>query len=623
MKLALGQLEILPGMPRKNLARALSCLDRALNEGADLLLLPEMALPGYLLGDLWDQNAFLKEVLDCQRELVLASKQLPIAFGGLQVDWDKRGEDGRPRKFNAYFLAKGGELQPTLSGRYHGLKTLMPNYREFDDSRYFFDTRKLAQEENHAIGDLVEPYRLKVGERRVNLGITLCEDAWDHDYTLSPVMMLAEKSAEVILNLSASPFTKGKESKRNRLFTKASQKSGVPIAYCNAVGLQNNGKTVYSFDGGSCVYYPTGERSASLDPFESGVKVMDTGVKYDLAGSQLSDGQYLKRALEYGTKNFMEQVGCSRVVIGVSGGIDSALAATVYSKLLPKDQLLLVNMPGQFNSDLTRHASKQLADNLDCLYTVVGIQESVDHSIAQFKDMKVQRGSKVVEASLTCSDFVCENIQARDRSSRILAGVASCFGGVFTCNANKSETTVGYSTLYGDHAGFFANLADLWKGQVYELARLYNQLEGRELIPQQTIDMVPAAELNSAQDPSRGQGDPFCYPYHDALFSKWVEDWERKTPEEVLQWYAEGTLAEHLKLDVAVLEKLFPTASEFVSDMERWWKCYCGLGVAKRIQAPPILAFSRRAFGFDHREAQLGILYTKEYLNLKQRLLNA
>jgi NAD+ synthase (glutamine-hydrolysing) len=434
-------------------------------------------------------------------------------------------------------------------------------------------------------------------------------------------MMLAEKSAEIILNLSASPFTRGKENKRNRLFSKVSQKSGLPIAYCNAVGLQNNGKTVYNFDGGSCVYYPTGERSASLEPFEAGVKVIDTGSKFDLAGTELSDGEYLKRALEYGTKNFLEQVGCSKVVIGISGGIDSALAATVYSKLLPKNQLLLVNMPSQFNSDLTKHASKQLADNLDCLHTIVGIQESVDHSISQFKNIKVMQGDKGVEVDLNCSGFVTENIQARDRSARVLAGVASSFGGVFTCNANKSETTVGYSTLYGDHAGFFANLADLWKGQVYELAKLYNQLEGRELIPQQTIDMVPAAELNSAQDPSRGQGDPFCYPYHDALFSKWVEDWERKTPEEVLEWYAEGSLADHLQLEPDLISQLFPTVDTFIADMERWWRCYCGLGVAKRIQAPPILAFSRRAFGFDHREAQLGILYTKSYLEMKSSLL--
>ena len=122
MKIALGQMDITPGMPRSNLKQALQFIDQALSEGADLLALPEMALPGYLLGDLWDQNAFLREVLDCQNELVLASKKIPIAFGGLAVDWDKRGEDGRPRKFNAYYMAKEGALLPTISGRPYGLK---------------------------------------------------------------------------------------------------------------------------------------------------------------------------------------------------------------------------------------------------------------------------------------------------------------------------------------------------------------------------------------------------------------------------------------------------------------------------------------------------------------------
>jgi len=621
MKIALGQLEILPGQPRSNLKLALEYLKQAQSEGADLLALPEMAIPGYLLGDLWDQSAFLREVIDCQNELVRASEKCTIAFGGLAMDWGQRGEDGRPRKFNAYFLAQNSKLVSTNSGHSFGVKTLMPNYREFDDSRYFYDSRKLAQADGVSVESLIEPFEIDLGEGNVKLGITLCEDAWDADYSLSPLELLSRKGSDVILNLSASPFTRGKDNKRNRLFSQAASKCGVPIAYCNATGIQNNGKTVYNFDGGSCVYFPEAQRSPSLAPFESGVHMVDLNCRSYPEEQEVSETAILKTALEYGTKKFMDQLGCSKVVIGVSGGIDSALAATVYRQVLSEDQLLLVNMPSRYNSKTTISAASELAENLGCLHTTVSIQQSVDHSVEQFNNLKFQKGSSSTDFNLSCSEFTQENIQARDRSGRVLAGLSACFGGVFTCNANKSETAVGYSTLYGDHAGFFANLADLWKHQVYALANEYNRLAGTAVIPAASIDMVPAAELNASQNPEKGQGDPFTYAYHDALFSKWVEDWERKTPEEILEWYLEGNLADQLKIEPALLTQLFPNAEMFIKDLERWWRCYCGLGVAKRIQAPPILAFSRRAFGFDHREAQLGILHTKNYQSLKARAL--
>jgi len=621
MRIALGQLEVTPGRPRLNLERALGLLHQAVMDGAALLLFPEMVLPGYLLGDLWDQNAFLREVLDCQNELIRASRKIPIAFGGLQVDWLQKGEDGRPRKYNAYFLAQAGELLRTCNGGTFGVKTLMPNYREFDDSRYFYDSRKLAEERGVATASLVSPYVIEIDRQKIKLGISLCEDAWDADYHLTPLKILSDQSVQLLLNLSASPFTKGKDDKRHRLFQKAAHRYQLPIAYCNAVGIQNNGKTVYSFDGGSCIYYPDGQRSSSLRAFEAGIKVVDTVEMNSGVPKAYNAVTLLKNALEYGTKKFIEQCHCERVVIGVSGGIDSALAATVYSSILPKEQVLLVNMPSRFNSNTTKQAAAKLALNLGCLSTIVDIQQSVDHSIEQFTHLSLKMGDRHVDTTLNCSPLVQDNIQARDRSSRVLAGVAASFAAVFTCNANKSETTVGYSTLYGDHAGFLANLADLWKHEIYALAHEYNQQAGFHIIPKESLDMVPAAELNAAQNPEKGQGDPFCYTYHDALFSKWVEDWQRKTPEDILLWYAEGELAQQLNIEANLISKLFPSAKEFIADLEKWWNCYAGLGVAKRIQAPPILAFSRRAFGFDHREAQLGLMYTKVYLELKKKLL--
>jgi len=181
--------------------------------------------------------------------------------------------------------------------------------------------------------------------------------------------------------------------------------------------------------------------------------------------------------------------------------------------------------------------------------------------------------------------------------------------------------TVGYTTLYGDLGGYLACIADLWKGEVYALGRYLNeQVYGREVIPSGVFTVVPSAELSLAQAVDEGKGDPLNYPYHDCLFRTWVEEWNRATPEDVLDWYVGGTLEKRIGYTGSV-NALFPSAAAFVADLERWWNQYQGLGVAKRIQAPPVLAVKRRAFGFDHRESQMGARYTRRYLELKKQAL--
>jgi NAD+ synthase (glutamine-hydrolysing) len=192
---------------------------------------------------------------------------------------------------------------------------------------------------------------------------------------------------------------------------------------------------------------------------------------------------------------------------------------------------------------------------------------------------------------------------------------------VFTCNANKTEATVGYTTLYGDLAGYVANIADLWKGEVYALGRYLNaSVFPAPVIPNGCFDITPSAELSSAQDVDKRMGDPLVYPYHDCLFRSWIEWWDRATPEEILEWYADGSLEQRLGYSGRIRD-LFPDAGAFVADLERWWEQYQVMGVAKRIQAPPVLAVKRRAFGFDHRESQMGARYTRRYLDLKKRAL--
>ena len=383
-----------------------------------------------------------------------------------------------------------------------------------------------------------------------------------------------------------------------------------PMIYIGAVGVQNTGKTIYTYEGASAVYNSRGEIVQRAELFEESLNFIELDEIDKMPALKLpkiSESAQIYRALYHGVKNFLEQIGMNKIVIGVSGGIDSAVAAALYVQVVGAKNVYLVNMPSKFNSDTTKNLSERLAKNLGCKYYVVPIQESVDWTVKQLEE----RGIEV-------SSFVKENIQARDRSSRILAAIAAAVGGGFTCNANKAESTVGYATLYGDEAGFLSALADLWKFQVYDLARYMNEkIYGREVIPQGIIDIVPSAELSSAQNVDEGKGDPLRYPYHDYLFRAFVE--ENLTPEEILNWYASGELEENIGCEAGLVEKYFPTAQEFILDLERWWKAFTGMGVAKRIQSPPILAVTNKSFG-DISESQNGGHFTQAYLELKNKL---
>ena len=383
-----------------------------------------------------------------------------------------------------------------------------------------------------------------------------------------------------------------------------------PLIQVGVVGVQNTGKTLYTFDGGSAVFNSRGEVVQTTEPFAECLNFIDTEDIETLPAieNHVDEPAQIFRALRYGVRTFLEQIGLRKVVIGASGGIDSAVAAALYVQALGADNVVLVNMPSRFNSATTRSLSEQLARNLGCQYYVVPIQESVDHTVTQLE-----------ACGFNVSNFVKENIQARDRGSRILAAVAASIGGVFTCNANKTESTVGYATLYGDSAGFLSALADLWKFRVYALARYMNSVVyGREVIPQGIIDIVPSAELSAAQNVDEGKGDPLRYDYHDYLLRAFVE--ENLTPEEILRYYSSETLEAELGCAPGLVEKYFPTPRAFVEDLERWWKQFTGMGVAKRIQSPPIIAVTDKSFGA-RSESQNGIHFTKKYLELKDKIL--
>ena len=508
MKIAYAQMKIAAGHPDINTRKILQLIDEAKSGGADVVIFPEFALSGQMLGDTWQQKSFREDCARHERDIIAASDGIAVVF------------------------------------------------ENADSTKNF-----------------------SIGDKKISVN--------DFDFRIK---------------FNSEPFSIDKNFSRDEI--------NCPTIQVGGVGIQNTGKTIFTFDGGSAVFNSRGEVVQRAEPFAECLNFIDFDDIDKMPALEIpneSDAEKIYRAISFGVKNFLEQIGISKVVIGVSGGIDSAVAAALYTKLLGPENIFLVNMPSKFNSSTTKNLSEQLAKNLGCKYFVVPIQESVDWTVKQLEGV-----------GFNVSNFVKENIQARDRSSRILSAIAASVGGVFTCNANKAESTVGYATLYGDAAGFLSALADLWKFQVYALANYMNdEIFEREVIPQGIIDIVPSAELSTAQNVDEGKGDPLKYPYHDYLFRAFVE--RNLTPEDILKFYADGTVEENIGCAKGLVEKYFPTAKDFADDLERWWKQFTGMGVAKRIQTPPIIAVTNHPYG-TRLESQNGVYFTRGYFELKERL---
>ena len=495
MRIAYAQMKISAGHPDLNAKKILKFIDEAKNQKSDVIIFPERAISGKMLGETLNQQSFLRDCELFTEEIISAAKNIVVVLDGA---------------------------------------------KKFDNFDVKFISAPFSLEKN-VIDEKITRPTIKIG----------------------------------------------------------------------CVGIQNTGKTIYSFDGGSLVLNSRGKVVQRAEMFAECLNFVDLeeiDAMPTLEPEKISDTEKIYRAISFGVKNFLEQIGIKKIVIGVSGGIDSAVAAALYTKICGAENVFLVNMPSKFNSATTKGLSARLASNLGCKYFVIPIQESVNWTVNQLEDAKFE-----------VSSFVKENIQARDRSARILAAISACVGGGFTCNANKAETTVGYATLYGDAAGFLSALADLWKFQIYDLARYMNEkIYGFEAIPQGIIDIVPSAELSTAQNVDEGKGDPLKYPYHDYLFRAFAE--KHLTPEEILNFYAEGALEDKIGCKIGLVEQYFANSEEFIADLERWWKQFTGISVAKRIQSPPILAVTENPYGA-RAESQNGVHFTQKYLDLKKKLL--
>lgn len=621
VKIAVAQIDIIAGHPDINTKKIVDIIESSREKGDDIIVFPEMAIPGYLLGDEWENASFVKDCYAYNEDIKKATQGITAIWGNIDLDLTKKSEDGRIRKYNAAFIAQNGQF--VGKGRIH--KTIMPKYREFDDERHFYSSRKEAQDADLPIKKFLTPFEITINGKAVKLGLILCEDMWSDDYTVDPIEILLKNGAEMIVNLSCSPWTWRKNNKRHTVVRDRIKNNPVYFVYANNIGIQNNGKNIFLFDGNSTIYNPDGSlMKVARDYTEETIRasLFDENPE-PLANLEVSnerDREELYAGLIFGIRKFFDSFPNKKVVIGLSGGIDSALSAALLTEAIGHENVFAINMPSQFNSETTKGAARALASNLGINYTSISIQHSYENTIEEIEAAAFERldGSGTI-TPLKLSGLNKENLQARDRGSRILAGVASVLGAVFVNNGNKTETAFGYATLYGDINGAFAPIADLYKMEVYELAKFINKKRGKEIIPAAIFNIPASAELSVDQNVDEGKGDPIYYPYHDKLVRAFVEF--RLDPEDILGYYSEGTLGQIIRCEQELIDAFFKDAASFIADLEHKWRLY-KLNFFKRIQAPPIIAVSKRAFGFDLREAQNGIYYTRAYLQLKEKVLN-
>lgn len=534
MKIGLAQLNPTVGDLRGNQRRILDAYRDLAARGAQLILTPELALTGYPPQDLVFKSRFVPLNLEALAELHREVGEVPLIVGFIDVNTGP----GQPFHNAAAILQRGQPLR-----KIH--KSLLPTYDVFDEDRYFEPAKSVAPTEIAG----------------VKFGITICEDIWTekylprHLYGCSPVESLVAQGAEIILNLSASPFGLGKAPRRADMLSTVAARHGVPIIYCNAVG----GNDQLIFDGNSLVFDATGALQTKLAAFTEENALVETNQRSALSTQQFqSEPEELFHALVLGTRDYLHKCGFKSAVLGLSGGIDSAVTAVIAAHALGAENVLGVTMPTQYSSQGSIDDSLAVAKALGIRCLTVPIQKSFETFREQFRE---------IFAGLP-EDATEENMQPRLRGMTLMA-LSNKFGHLLLTTGNKSELAVGYCTLYGDMAGGLAVISDVPKILVYRLAEWINR--DAEIIPRATIEKPPSAELKPDQ---RDQDTLPPYEILDPILQLYVEE-QLSGAEIIARGFDEKTV--------------------------RWVVRRVDLNEYKRAQSVPGLKVTSRAFGLGRK----------------------
>jgi NAD+ synthase (glutamine-hydrolysing) len=496
MKIALAQFNPTVGDFEGNVSRMLDLASEAKSRGAHLAVFSELCLCGYPPQDLVERPAFVERN---RRELERLARLIPlpsiVGYVGKAQD-----DTGKPVANTAALLADGRIV-------FEQRKMLLPTYDVFDESRYFQPAH------SQSVFSLC-------GQQ---LGITICEDCWNDKsfwaqrlYERDPVAELVEKGTTVLLNISASPYNLDKRGLRLDMLRALAREHGVPLVYVNQVG----GNDSLVFDGSSVAMMPDGRVAAQARSFEEDLVLFDSvSGEGDVRPQAQDELETCYRALVCGTRDYVRKCGFRKVVVGLSGGVDSALVAAIAADALGPENVLGVGMPGPYSSEGSLRDARTLAENLAIEFIVLPISDIFGC---------YQHVLSVPFAGLP-PDVTEENIQARIRGS-LLMGLSNKFGSLVLSTGNKSETAVGYCTLYGDMAGGLAVISDVPKTMVYELAKLRNR--SREVIPAATLAKPPSAELRPNQT---DQDSLPPYDVLDRILKAYVED--LRCPQEIANRY--------------------------------------------------------------------------------------
>jgi NAD+ synthase (glutamine-hydrolysing) len=564
MKIALAQQNYHIGNFEENVKKIISGIDWAKKQGADLVVFSELCVCGYPPRDFLEFDDFINTCyasVDRIREL---ADTIGVIVGGPARNLKKEGKD----LFNAAFLLYENEIKAEIH------KTLLPNYDVFDEYRYF------------------EPaYQWRIASfKGKKLAITICEDIWNMGdnplYRITPMEKLMPFEPDMMINISASPYNYAQDVVRNSIVKAHTIKYRMPMLYCNAVGSQ----TEIVFDGGSLVYDINGNKVREMKYFEEDYAIFDLDqlIVKDKAASQSGEGKYyyssaevghgsdtleyltleknideIHQALVLGIRDYFSKMGFSKAILGASGGIDSAVVQALAVEALGRENVRAILMPSPFSSGHSVSDAAQLSKNLGNGYDIISISDIFDRFLVELKPVFHDLPFGLAE----------ENIQARIRGNLLMA-IANKFGYILLNTSNKSELATGYGTLYGDMAGGLGVLGDLYKMQVYALARHINKQD--EIIPVNIIEKAPSAELRPDQKDSDSLPE---YAILDRVLYEYIE--ERKGPKEIIAKGFDATLVRRVL-------KLVNT-NEY-----------------KRNQFCPIIRVSTKAFGIGRRVPIVG-----------------